>query len=155
MEPLLADIDTVVPCCSQRALQPLHLLLAPGQLLTVAADELTDRERKKMKSLKTKAKCWYSTPPAVPRALGFERERSKGEQLDFHSIIRIKDSAYSMSIFFSFFWVFCRVRLMSSFILSAFRHLWWRASIFLNSGSALPSLYTFNKNTTGSIITIN
>lgn len=61
---------------------------------------------------------------------------------------------YSISIFFSLFWVLCKVRLMSSFILSASRHLWWRASIFLNSGSALPSLYTSNKNTTGSIETI-
>lgn len=49
---------------------------------------------------------------------------------------------YSISIFFSLFWVLCRVRLISSFIRSALRHLWWRASNFWSSGSALPSLYT-------------
>lgn len=54
---------------------------------------------------------------------------------------------YSISIFFSLFWVLCRVRLISSFIRSALRHLWWRASNFRSSGSALPSLYTLNKTT--------
>lgn len=49
---------------------------------------------------------------------------------------------YSNSVFFSLLWALCRAALISSFILSAFRHLWWRASIFLCSGSALRSLDT-------------
>lgn len=51
-------------------------------------------------------------------------------------------TTYSSSDFFSLLWALCKAALMSSFILSAFRHLWWRASIFLSSGSALRSLHT-------------
>lgn len=37
LEPLVADANAVIPGCSQRALQPTHFLLAPGQFLAVAA----------------------------------------------------------------------------------------------------------------------
>lgn len=104
LQPLVADADAVVPGRRQGAVQPPHLLLAAGQLLAVAADE-----RVKMKDQNTKVSAL-----TVGVRLVYVVVKSTEK----------KSSSYSISSFFSLFWVLCRVRLASSFIRSALRHLW-------------------------------